>query len=191
MKKIGKKIRHFKPRDTVALRTITVHTAPGNRQRALLRFGSLTIPAAIGRSGLTARKREGDGATPRATMRILGGFARFDRLRGGLRSRLALTRTAKNMLWCDAPGTANYNRPVLAPFKPSHEELIRSDEVYDIVLVLDWNVTRRAQGCGSAIFFHLIRPGYQPTAGCVAIALRDMLRLLPHIDSNTRLKIVG
>ena len=62
-------------------------------------------------------------------------------------------------------------------------ELVRSsiaDELYDICIVLDWNVSCRKRNGGSAIFFHLIRPGYEPTAGCVALSRRDMWRILPH-----------
>lgn len=73
------------------------------------------------------------------------------------------------MLWCDEPRNANYNRLVKAPFALSHEEMMRKDGLYDVCLVLDWNITARSRNRGSAIFMHLIRPGYEPTAGCVAL----------------------
>ncbi len=94
------------------------------------------------------------------------------------------------MLWCDAVGNPNYNRPVRAPFKPSHEKLRRDDELYDICIVLDWNLTARKRRCGSAIFFHLARPGYMPTEGCVAIAPHDMRRLLPFLGKDTVLQVL-
>lgn len=94
------------------------------------------------------------------------------------------------MLWCDAVGDPNYNRPVRAPFKPSHEKLRRDDGLYDICIVLDWNLTPRKRRCGSAIFFHLARPGYTPTEGCVAIAPQDMRRLLPFLGKNTVLQVL-
>ena len=78
-----------------------------------------------------------------------------------------------------------------APFKPSHEEMQRADELYDICLVLDWNITSRKRHGGSAIFFHLIRPGYQPTAGCVAVHPRDMKRLLPFLRKGTLVRVMG
>jgi len=56
--------------------------------------------------------------------------------------------------------------------------------------VLDWNVTSRARNRGSAIFFHLIRPGYEPTAGCVAISARDMRRILPYLRKGTILRVL-
>lgn len=94
------------------------------------------------------------------------------------------------MLWCDAPDDANYNRPVSAPFKPSHEEMRRQDGLYDICLVMDWNMSSRRRNLGSAIFFHCARPGYPPTQGCVAIDLCDMRRLLPLIGPGTVVRVM-
>jgi L,D-peptidoglycan transpeptidase YkuD (ErfK/YbiS/YcfS/YnhG family) len=122
-------------------------------------------------------------------MRVLGGFVRAERVRG-VKAGLPLRPIAKSMLWCDQPDHPAYNRLVQAPFKPSHEEMSRADGLYDICLVLDWNVTSRARHRGSAIFFHLIKPGYQPTAGCVAVSLRDMKRLLPHIRKGTVVRVL-
>lgn len=170
-------------------KTITVRAAPSHSSRAFVILGPLTLPAAIGRSGRTAFKREGDGATPIASMPVLSGFVRGDRLKS-VKSPLPLRRTEKTMLWCDEPKHPSYNRLVRAPFKPSHEEMCRADGLYDICLVLDWNVTSRRRHRGSAIFFHLIKPGYQPTAGCIALARRDMLRLLPHIRRGTRVRVL-
>ncbi len=169
--------------------TLVVRAAPGQKSRALLRFGALTVPAAIGRSGRTVIKREGDGATPIAFMRLLYGFRRGER-NGHLPTALPIKRIRSDMLWCDQPENPNYNRLVKAPFKPSHEEMRRKDGLYDICLVLDWNVTKRARNCGSAIFFHLIRPGYEPTAGCVAVSARDMRRILPHLRKGTVVRVL-
>jgi len=101
-----------------------------------------------------------------------------------------MRRTQPNLLWCDAVSDANYNRPVRSPFTPSHEKLQREDELYDICIVLDWNLRQRKRGCGSAIFFHIARPGYSPTEGCVAISPRDMRRLLPHLGRKTVLQVL-
>ncbi|MCR6501582.1 L,D-transpeptidase [Shinella sp. CPCC 101442] len=169
--------------------TILVRPAPGRKTRAIVQVGPLRIPAAIGRTGRTSNKREGDGATPIAAMKILSGFLRGDRL-SQPRTALPLQRTRPAMLWCDASGHPSYNRLVRAPFKPSHEEMQRKDELYDICLVLDWNVSARRRNAGSAIFFHLIRPGYEPTAGCVAVSRQDMLRILPHLRRGTVVRVL-
>jgi L,D-peptidoglycan transpeptidase YkuD (ErfK/YbiS/YcfS/YnhG family) len=168
---------------------LTVRTAPRDRCRAIIRYGSLAIPAALGRSGMSALKREGDGATPIARMRLLYGFTRAERIRLP-RTPLRVKRIGKDMLWCYQPEHPSYNRPVKVPFRPSHEEMMRADGLYDICLVLDWNITSRKRYAGSAIFFHLIKPGYEPTAGCIAVHLRDMKRLLPFMRKGTMVKVL-
>lgn len=169
---------------------LTVRTAPRDKRRAILTLGNISVQAALGRSGKTAFKREGDGGTPIADMKVLYGFMRGDRVQS-LSTSLPIKRIHKNMLWCDDPNHPAYNRLVKAPFRPSHEEMKRQDSLYDICLVLDWNITRRSRHRGSAIFFHLIRPGYQPTAGCVAVSLRDMKRLIRFIKPGTVMKVLG
>lgn len=167
---------------------LAVRRSPGNGSRAILSYGPLFFRAAIGRSGTTTRKREGDGGTPVAEMKILGGYRRMDRIRFP-RNRLLLKPIGSRDLWCDEPGHPSYNRPVSAPCKASHEEMRRADELYDLCLVLDWNLLSRKRFGGSAIFFHIAKPDYGPTAGCVAISPRDMLRLLPVLRRGTVLKV--
>ncbi|KJS18215.1 MAG: hypothetical protein VR78_05115, partial [Hoeflea sp. BRH_c9] len=65
-----------RPPNRLKPRTIAVRAAPGNRLQAIVRFGSLSFAAALGRGGITVFKREGDGATPRAAMSVMGGFRR-------------------------------------------------------------------------------------------------------------------
>jgi L,D-peptidoglycan transpeptidase YkuD (ErfK/YbiS/YcfS/YnhG family) len=169
---------------------IIVRPAPGDPRRALVQAGHLTFRAALGRSGRTSRKREGDGATPVAAMRVLHGYWRADRVAGPLRTSLPMAPIDAAMLWCDAPADASYNRPVRMPFKPSHEEMKRKDGLYDICLVMDWNISSRRRNLGSAIFFHCARPGYPPTQGCVAISIADMRRLLPLIGPETVVRVM-
>lgn len=172
------------------LREIVVRSAPGNPQKAIVQAGHLTFRAALGRSGRTSRKREGDGATPIASMRLMHGYFRRDRLAGLLGTSLPMTPIDASMLWCDAPAHARYNRPVSTPFSPSHEEMRRQDGLYDVCLVMDWNITSRRRNLGSAIFFHCAKPGYPPTQGCVAISLADMRRLLPLIGPETVVTVI-
>ncbi len=173
---------------------VTLRTAPRDRKRAIVSFKGITLQAAIGRSGVTARKREGDGGTPIASMKLLNGFVRGERIRLP-QTPLSMRRIGRDMLWCDAPKHASYNRLVTqrsgASFKASHEEMMRSDGLYDVCLVMDWNITSRKRHGGSAIFFHLIKPGYQSTAGCVAVHPRDMKRLLPHFRKGTVVRVMG
>src|SRR5690606_11923123 len=116
-----------------------------------LRAGSRVIPCSVGRGGIRADKREGDGATPTGRHRIVGLLYRPDRLpppNGWARP------IVPGDLWCDASGHPAYNHPVRAPFAPSHEAMRRPDPLYDIVLITDWNWPDARPGRGSAIFLH-------------------------------------
>lgn len=170
---------------------IVVRTAPGSRSRGILQAGPLRLRCALGRSGTTARKREGDGGTPIASMRLLAAYAP-PRLPGPRpRLRLPTRRTRDTDGWCDAPCHASYNRPVRLPLAASAEEMRRADRLYDTVVVLDWNLLSRRRYGGSAIFLHVAREGYRPTEGCVALHPRDLLRLAPFLRSDVRLRVLS
>lgn len=155
-----------------------------------LRLGRVRLPCTIGRNGISARKREGDGATPAGTHRIVGLLYRPDRI-----ARATLPAWAKPIglrdLWCDAPDHPDYNHLTRAPFAASTESLRRADPLYDLILVTDWNWPIAAPHRGSAIFIHQWRrPGY-PTAGCIALARRDLLWLAQNAAPGTRLVVQG
>ena len=169
-------------------RVLTVRARPGSASQGLLNIGAgAVLPCALGRAGVSSNKREGDGATPLGRMRLLAvylagcGFAR--------RSLLPLRRITSDLGWCEVPDDRNYNRPVRIPYPASHETMLRSDGLYDAVVVLDWNMRPRRRGRGSAIFFHLSRPGLQPTAGCIAVPHQAMRRLLPRLTPATTIVV--
>lgn len=149
-----------------------------------LRFVGRTYPCTIGRGGVTSRKREGDGATPRGAHRIVGCLYRPDRMARPCDWAVPIR---PGDLWSDDPAAPDYNRMVRAPYGPSHEALRRADPLYDLILLTDWNWPDAVKGRGSAIFIHQWRrPGY-PTAGCVALARADLHRLVPRLVPGTRL----
>ncbi len=152
---------------------------PGNPKQGLLIARNRVMRCALGRSGIVALKREGDGGTPLGAMRVRSGYYR--RGRTGLRTTLPMKPITSDLGWCDLPADRNYNRPVRLPYGGSHEGMLRADHLYDVVLVLDWNMRPRIRNRGSAIFLHLARPGYTPTEGCVAVSARDMAWLLPRL----------
>lgn len=162
---------------------LRVRPLPGRPQRGLLIGAGLILPCALGRSGLTRFKREGDGATPVGRLALLFGRRRADR---GLpvAAPFPLDPIRADDGWCDDADDGRYNRPVRLPCRASHEEMRRADELYDLVIVLDWNLRRRSIGRGSAIFFHCAGPTLEPTAGCVALRPSDMRRLLPRLGRN-------
>lgn len=133
------------------------------------RFGGHALPCALGRGGIRAGKREGDGATPVGTWRIEGGWYRADRM-APPRGRIPLIPIGPRDGWSDDPRDAAYNGPVRLPHPFSHERMRRGDGLYDLVLVLDHNRHPPVPGAGSAIFVHCWRGPRYPTAGCLAFA---------------------
>jgi L,D-peptidoglycan transpeptidase YkuD (ErfK/YbiS/YcfS/YnhG family) len=142
-------------------------------------FQGQTFRCALGRAGIIAanRKREGDGATPAGLLPLRRLHYRADR---GPIPATALPRSpiAPDDGWCDDPAHPDYNRLVRRPFAASHEEMWRADDLYDIVGELGWNDAPVVPGHGSAIFLHLARADYGPTAGCVALARADLIVVL-------------
>lgn len=154
-----------------------------------LTFGALTFPCALGRAGLVAAKREGDGATPIGRFVVRRVLFRPDRLAAPL-THLPVAPIQQSDGWCDDPALPQYNRPVTLPFSGSHELMWRDDHLYDLVVVLGHNDDPPLPGAGSAIFMHVAKmaaeqgPGrdapesnLQPTEGCVALSL-DALKLV-------------
>lgn len=172
----------------VGIAKLVVRRLPGSRHRGVLTAGGLTIPVALGRSGIGFDKREGDGRTPAGIWRILRVLYRGDRRPRPI-TRLPTAPIAVDAGWCDDPDDRRYNRPVTLPFAPSHERMRRDDGLYDLLLVLDHNTRPRVRRRGSAVFIHLARPGYRPTEGCVALAPADMRRLLTRLRPGARIII--
>lgn len=146
------------------------------------------LSCTIGRAGLSAEKCEGDGATPVGDLRIIGMLYRPDRL-----ARARLPGWARPIrpfdLWCDDPDHPDYNQMVAAPFAASAERLRRPDPLYDLVLVTDWNWPEAEPGLGSAIFLHAWRRPGAPTAGCIAMAPRDLLWLARGLRPDSLLRL--
>jgi L,D-peptidoglycan transpeptidase YkuD (ErfK/YbiS/YcfS/YnhG family) len=133
-------------------------------------------------------KVEGDGATPVGIWTLQQGYYRGDRL---LRpaSKVPFLRLQKGWGWCETVGDRNYNRKVAIPYPTAHEELRRRDHLYDIVVETSHNRRPRIQGRGSAIFFHLAQTDFRGTAGCIALSLKDMRKVLAFCSSKTALVI--
>lgn len=168
--------------------TYTVRTRPGQRTQGLLRAGTLVVPCALGRSGINANKKEGDGATPLGIWRVVEVRYRPDRLQRP-RTRLPLWPTRPKDGWCDASSDRNYNCAVTLPYPQSAETMWREDHLYDLVVILDHNARPRARGRGSAVFVHLAWPGYTPTEGCVALSLPHLRLLLARWRPGDQIQI--
>lgn len=151
-----------------------------------LRFAGRLIPCGIGRGGVSAAKREGDGATPAGVHRIVGLLYRPDRIAPPAPWAEPI---GPRDLWCDDSGHSAYNRWVRAPFAASHERLRRPDPLYDLVLVTDWNWPDPRPEAGSAIFLHQWRRPRHPTAGCIAMSRPDLAWLAARAAPGTRLAV--
>ena len=149
-----------------------------------LRFQSRMWPCTIGKGGLSAHKKEGDGATPVGVHRIVGLLYRPDRMAKPTDWAVPIRL---GDLWSDDPKHEDYNLMVRAPYPHSHEALRRADPLYDLILLTDWNWPNAVKGRGSAIFLHRWRrPGF-PTEGCIAFRPDHLLQIARLIRLETRL----
>lgn len=167
--------------------SLFVQQSPLAKTRGHVRFGMVTIPCALGKGGVKTIKREGDGATPRGTLRALRLYRRPDRQM--VNALIPLRMTSRTMGWCDDTRSPHYNQPVTLPFKQSHEKLWRNDHVYDLVIDTNYNRRPAIKGRGSAIFIHLARPNFAPTEGCIAFKRRDLVRLIAMFTIHTRIHV--
>lgn len=185
-KRVKKKaLREENARKSTAIRVVA---KPGSPARGWLIHAGRAIPVALGPAGIRHDKREGDGATPAGIWHPRQVRWRADH---GLRptTQLPVQATRRDDGWCDDPTDGRYNRPVRLPFAPSHEEMWRKDGLYDLVVVLDHNARPRKARRGSAVFLHLAREGFEPTAGCIAFRRADLRRLLAIFTPRTRIKV--
>src|SRR5580704_7859978 len=171
-----------------ALRSIRVSARPGRKSQGWLFAGPLALPVALGRSGIKADKREGDGGTPRGRFHPLRLWWRADRLPRP-RTLLPVRRIGRNDAWCEDPNDRRYNRPFQRAADQPGDRLRRDDALYDLIVEIDHNTRPRIAGRGSAVFIHVARPAFAPTAGCVALRSRDLQRLLSRLNLKTRILI--
>lgn len=148
----------------------------------------MCLPVALGRSGIKANKREGDGGTPRGTFRLKRLWWRKDRLPRPP-TCLPLRPISSQDAWSEDPADRLYNRPVLRHTGAPGDRLWREDHLYDLIVEIDHNDRPRVAGRGSAVFIHLARPGFAPTAGCVGLQKNRLLRLLARLGPKTRIEI--
>lgn len=150
---------------------------PADGLRGELRWRDKVCRCALGRGGISAAKREGDGTTPAGRFLLGHVYYRADRL-DPPPTGLAARALDPSDGWCDAPADPNYNLPVRHPYPTSAEHLWRQDPLYDLMAVIEHNAAPVAPGAGSAIFLHVAATDYGPTEGCVALALEDLQELL-------------
>ena len=153
-----------------------------------LKYKDLKFKCAIGKAGIRKKKKEGDNITPKGIYKIINIYYRDDRIKK-ISSKFKLIKITKNMGWCDDLKSKKYNQLIKLPNKYSHEKLYKKNNTYDLLLVLDYNMKPIVKNKGSAIFIHVAKRNYKPTAGCIALKKKDLLKLTKIIKLSTKILI--
>ena len=153
-----------------------------------LTYNKYKVKCAIGKRGIGNKIKEGDLITPKGEYKIKFVLYRKDRLKS-LSTKLKKISINKNMGWCDDPSSKKYNQLVYFPFSYDHEKLFIKENIYDIILVLDYNMNPIKKNKGSAIFIHVAKKNYAKTRGCVAINKVSLIKILKQLKIRAKVKI--
>jgi len=153
-----------------------------------LYFDKYKIKCAIGKRGITSKKIEGDEKTPKGTFTFISIFYRKDRI-PRLKALLKKNVIKKNIGWCDDTRSKYYNRLIKIPFKKSAEKLWLKENIYDVIIVINYNLKPVIKNKGSAIFLHIAKKNYRATKGCIAISRDNMFFLASKINNKTKIII--
>ena len=153
-----------------------------------LTYNQYKVKCAVGKRGVNLKKKEGDFITPIGLYKIKYILYRKDRIKK-IPSKLRKITIKRNMGWCDDPKSKQYNKLVNLPFSYSCEQLFKKENIYDIILVLNYNMNPVKKDKGSAIFVHVAKKNYEKTRGCVAVKKQDLLKILKEIKIKTKVKI--
>jgi L,D-peptidoglycan transpeptidase YkuD (ErfK/YbiS/YcfS/YnhG family) len=158
------------------------------KKSGYLNYKNFKFRCALGKNGIRQKEREGDFVTPKGKYKLIKIYYRADRIKK-IRSPLKKIKIKKNMGWCDDVNSKYYNKQIKINKKISHEKLYRKDNVYDIVVVINYNINPIIKGKGSAIFLHVAKKNYKKTQGCIALKKSELLNLVSKIKKNTQIKI--
>ena len=151
-------------------------------------YNNYKVKCALGKRGVGRKKKEGDLITPVGQYKIKYILYRKDRIKK-IKTKFKKIVIKKNMGWCNDPKSRDYNKLINLPFNYSYEELFRKENIYDIVLVLNYNMSPIKKNKGSAIFIHIAKKNYKKTQGCVAVKKLTLLKILKEITIYTKVKI--
>ena len=143
---------------------------------------------AIGKRGIGIKRKEGDLITPKGKYKIKYILYRKDRIRK-IQSKIKRIAITKSMGWCDDPRSRDYNKLIKLPTNYKYEKLYRKENVYDLILVLNFNMRPIVKKKGSAIFIHIAKKNYKKTEGCVAINKIQLLKIIKKLKKNSKVLI--
>ena len=150
--------------------------------------GNYKAKCAIGKRGIAFKKKEGDLITPKGKYKIKYILYRKDRV-NKLQTKLKKIVIKKNMGWCDDPFSNQYNKLIKLPSTCSFERLYKKDNAYDIILVLNYNMSPIIKNKGSAIFIHVAKKNYKKTEGCIALKKMHLLKIIKKLKTSSTIKI--
>ena len=153
-----------------------------------LYFQKYKLRCSIGKRGISIKKKEGDKRTPKGEFKLKYILYRKDRV-FDLQTTLKKIKIDKKMGWCDDPKSIYYNKIIKYPFKYRSEKLWRKDNIYDIIIIIDYNLKPVVKNKGSAIFLHIAKRNYNPTDGCIAVSKKNIRLLVSKINKKTKIKI--
>jgi len=159
------------------------------KKTGYLKYKNFKFRCALGKGGIKKKVKEGDNITPKGIFKIIKIYYRPDKINKIITS-IKKIKIKKNMGWCDDPNSSYYNKLIKLPSKYNHERLYRKDNLYDLILVLNYNTNPIIKNKGSAIFLHIAKKKYQPTKGCVALKKQDLMQLTSIIKKNTKIKLI-
>lgn len=168
---------------------IIVQTSSFHATTGVLFMNGKRYDCTLGRSGVTLDKQEGDGATPIGTFPLRQLIYRADR-HSAPETALPVEILTPDTGWCEDPAHADYNTKVVLPHDAAVDRMTRDDNLYDLVIVVGYNDDPVVPGRGSAIFIHLARPEWTPTAGCVGLKLPDLLEILSYCQPDSYISIL-
>ena len=152
-----------------------------------LTFNNYKAKCSIGKRGIGLKRKEGDLITPKGKYKIKYIMYRKDRVK--IKSKIKKIIIKKEMGWCDDPNSRNYNKIIKLPSSFKYEKLYKRENIYDIILVLNYNMNPIVKNKGSAIFIHVAKKDYQNTEGCIAVKKTDLLKIAKDLKKNTMVLI--
>jgi len=155
-----------------------------------LTFKKYKVKCALGKRGIGSKRKEGDLITPKGEYKIKYVLYRKDRIKK-IPTKLKKIIIRKNLGWCDDSSSKDYNKLIKLPFIHNCEKLYRKDNIYDIIVVINFNMNPIIKNKGSAIFIHIAKKNYKKTEGCIALKKKDLLNILKEINKNTKVKIAN
>ena len=156
--------------------------------KKFLTYNNYKAKCAVGKRGINFKRKEGDLITPKGKYKIKFILYRKDRVRK-IQSKIKKIAIVKNMGWCDDPRSKNYNKLIKLPTEYSCEKLYKKENIYDIILVLNYNMNPIIKNKGSAIFIHVSKKNYKGTEGCVALKKIHLIKVLGGLKKNTAVRI--